>query len=67
MIMIMGVQAGQFDFWSPILVALFLIAGSIIGSQLGPALTRRMSSVMVHFLFGAVALFMGINTLFFSR
>ncbi len=67
MIMIMGVKSGHFDFWSPILVALFLIPGSIIGSQLGPALTKRMSSVTVHFLFGAVAAFMGINMLFFSR
>ena len=67
MIMTMGVRAGHFDFWTPVLVALCLIPGSIIGSQLGPALTRRMSSVAIHALFCAVALFMGINMLFFGR
>jgi len=67
MIMVMGIQAGHFDFWAPVLVALCLIPGSLIGSQLGPALTRRMSSVTAHALFGAVALFMGISMLFFSN
>jgi hypothetical protein len=67
MIMAMGIRAGHFDFWTPVLVALCLIPGSIIGSQLGPALTRRMSSVAMHALFCAVALFMGINMLFFGR
>ncbi len=67
MIMVMGIQAGHFDLWTPILVALCLVPGSIIGSQLGPALTRRMSSVAIHALFCAVALFMGINMLFFGR
>ncbi len=66
MIMVMGVQAGQFDPWSPILVALCLTPGSVIGSQLGPALMRRMSPVAVHALFGAVAFVMGINMLFFG-
>lgn len=67
MIMVMGIQGGHFDFWTPFLVALCIVPGSIIGSQLGPALTRRMSSVTAHALFGAVALFMGINMLFFSN
>ncbi len=67
MIMFMGVRAGQFDLWSPVLVALCLTPGSVIGSQLGPALMRRMSSVAVHALFGAVAFVMGINMLFFGR
>ncbi len=66
MIMVMGLGAGHFDFWQPVLVALFLIPGSLIGSQLGPALTMRMPSVAVHALFGAVALLMGIDLLFFS-
>lgn len=67
MIMVMGIRGGHFDFWTPILVAFCLLPGSIIGSQLGPALTRRMSPVTVHALFGAVALSMGISMLFFSR
>ena len=67
MIMVMGVRAGHFDLWTPILVALCLMPGSLIGSQLGPALTRRMSSLTAHAVFGAVALCMGISMLFFSR
>jgi hypothetical protein len=67
MIMTMGVQAGQFDPSSPILVALCLTPGSVIGSQLGPALMRRMSPVAVHSLFGAVAFFLGITMLFFGH
>ncbi|MHC4662694.1 MAG: sulfite exporter TauE/SafE family protein [Planctomycetota bacterium] len=66
-IMIMGIRGGHFDLWTPIMVALCLIPGSVIGSQLGPGLTKRMSSAMTHALFGAVALFMGINMLFFSK
>ena len=66
MIMVMGVHAGQFDVWSPVLVALCLAPGSFIGSQLGPALMTRMSSVAVHALFGLVAFAMGINMLFFG-
>jgi len=64
MIMFMGVRGGHFDFWTPIMVALCLVPGSFIGSQLGPALVKRMSFVAVHALFCAVALFMGINMLF---
>ena len=67
MIMVMGVRGGHFDFWTPILVASCLIPGSIIGSQLGPALTRRMTPVAVNALFGVVALFMAISMLFFSN
>jgi uncharacterized membrane protein YfcA len=67
MIMIMGVEAGHFDFWTPVLVALCLIPGSIIGSQLGPALTRRMSAITAHTLFGVVAFCMGICMLFFTK
>ncbi len=67
MIMFMGIREGHFDFWTPILVALCLIPGSVIGSQLGPALTSRLSPVATHALFGVVALFMGINMLFFSK
>ena len=67
MILLMGIRGGHFDFWSPILVALCIIPGSIIGSQLGPALTRRMSSVAIHALLCTVALFMGINMLFFGN
>ncbi len=67
MIMVMGVRAGHFDLWTPVLVALCLIPGSAIGSQLGPALTTRMSPVTAHALFGGVALFMGISMLFFSK
>jgi uncharacterized membrane protein YfcA len=66
MIMVMGVQAGHFDFWSPILVTLCIIPGSFIGSQLGPAMTRRMSAVTAHAVFGTVALLMGLQMLFFS-
>jgi uncharacterized membrane protein YfcA len=66
MIMVMGVRAGRFDFWTPVMVALCLIPGSIVGSQLGPALASRMSSVAMHSLFCAVALFMGIHMLFFG-
>ena len=67
MIMVMGVQAGHFDFWTPVLVALCLIPGSIIGSQIGPVLTRSMSSGTMHGLFAVVALVMGISMLFFSN
>ncbi|MHC4199843.1 MAG: sulfite exporter TauE/SafE family protein [Planctomycetota bacterium] len=66
-IMALGIRGGHFDFWTPILVALCLVPGSIVGSQVGPALTRRMSPVAVHALLCAVALFMGINMLFFGR
>ncbi len=50
MIMVMGIRAGDFDFWSPVLAALCLIPGSLIGSQLGPALMERMSSVEQDYL-----------------
>ncbi|MHC5035811.1 MAG: sulfite exporter TauE/SafE family protein [Planctomycetota bacterium] len=66
MIMILGIRAGQFDFWTPLKVALCILPGSVIGSQLGPALTRKMSPLSVHALFGAVALVLGINMLFFG-
>ncbi len=66
MIMTMGVRAQQFDLWSPILVALCLTPGSVIGSQLGPALMRRMSPVAVHALFGIVSFAMGVSMLFFG-
>ena len=66
MILAMGVQSGQFDLLPPVLVALCLVPGSIAGSQLGPALTQRMSGSTAHALFGGLALFMGINMLFFS-
>ncbi|MHC4248279.1 MAG: sulfite exporter TauE/SafE family protein [Planctomycetota bacterium] len=65
-IMAMGLRAGHFDFWTPVLVALCLIPGSIVGSQLGPALNTRMSSVAIHVLFCAVALSMGIHMLLFG-
>lgn len=67
MIMIMGLRAGHFDFWTPVLVALCLIPGSIVGSQLGPALNVRMSSTAIHVLFCTVTLFLGIHMLFFSH
>jgi uncharacterized membrane protein YfcA len=67
MILVMGLRAGHYDFWTPVLVSLCLIPGSVIGSQLGPALTRRMSSVAMYALLGAVALFMGVNLLFFGE
>ena len=66
-IIFMGVRAGHFDFWTPVMVALCLIPGSVVGSQLGPALTKRMPSVVVYALLGAVALVMGINLLFFGN
>ncbi|MHC4252510.1 MAG: sulfite exporter TauE/SafE family protein, partial [Planctomycetota bacterium] len=66
-IMVLGLRAGHFDFWTPVLVALCLVPGSIVGSQLGPSLTRRMSPVTMHTLFCAVALLMGIHMLFFSN
>ncbi len=66
MIMVMGVRAGRFDFWMPVMVALCLIPGSVVGSQLGPALASRMSSVAMHCLFCAVAFSMGIHMLFFG-
>ncbi|MHC4599343.1 MAG: sulfite exporter TauE/SafE family protein [Planctomycetota bacterium] len=66
MIMLIGVRAGHFDFWTPMMVALCILPGSVIGSQLGPALTKNMSPLSVHALFGVVALVLGINMLFFG-
>ena len=66
-IMVMGVRAGHCDVVTPMLVALCLIPGSIIGSQLGPALTKRMSPAAIRSVFGAVALLMGVKMLFFSQ
>jgi len=65
-IMVMGVEAGHFDVWSPMLAAMCLIPGSIIGSQIGPALMKRMSPTVAHAIFGVVAFLMGVNMLFFS-
>lgn len=64
MIMVMGVRSGQFDCWTPLLVALCIAPGSIVGSQLGPALTRRMSPLVAHALFGVVCFFMAVSLLF---
>jgi uncharacterized membrane protein YfcA len=66
-IIVMGVRAGHFDLWTPVMVAFCLIPGSIVGSQLGPALTKRMPSAVMHALLGAVALVMGVNLLFLGN
>ncbi|MHC4781337.1 MAG: sulfite exporter TauE/SafE family protein, partial [Planctomycetota bacterium] len=66
MILFLGTRAGQFDLWTPLSVALCILPGSVVGSQIGPALTRNLSPLSAHALFGAVALVLGINMLFFG-
>ena len=66
MILLLGHNAGHFDLWHPIGVTLCLIPGSLVGSQLGPALTTRLSQVTIHSVFGAITLALGIYALFFG-
>jgi uncharacterized membrane protein YfcA len=67
LIMYMGVSGDAFDFWTPILAALLLIPGSLAGSQIGPALLKRMSPAAVHVFFAVMTFLLAINMLFFGE
>lgn len=60
-----GISSGFFKPSLPLLLALPLIPGTILGARLGANFTRQMDTVYIKMLFAIIALLMGLRILFF--
>lgn len=63
--LVTGVAAGFFKLSTPLLLALPLVPGTIIGAKIGARITKSADTVYIQIIFSLIALIIGLRILFF--
>lgn len=63
--LVTGVAAGFFKLSTPLLLALPLVPGTIIGARIGARITKNANTVYIKIIFSLIALIMGLRILLF--